>query len=170
MSPVTLLIQSKHGVRSRRKRDTGISRNAILSPSVFRGASFPLFIGDTSVSLFLPLSRRPSSCSSPPSFSLSASLPFPLSFYLCVRFREIKTSRQVSDAPNLSWQKYALSHAVGRGFQTLRRQRWTSLRASTDSAGLRGCASQDTSSNIPPKKTRARLLLDIYISRADRWL
>jgi hypothetical protein len=29
-----------------------------------------------------------------------------------VRFHEIKTSRQVSDAPNLSRQKYALSHTA----------------------------------------------------------
>ena len=35
-----------------------------------------------------------------------------LSFYLCVRFHEIKTTCQVSDAPNLSWQKYALSHTA----------------------------------------------------------
>jgi hypothetical protein len=39
-------------------------------------------------------------------------LSSPFSLYLCVRFREIKTTRQVSDAPNLSWQKYALSHAA----------------------------------------------------------
>lgn len=79
------------------------SKNVILSRSIS-----PLLIGDTSgtLSFFLCL---PSFF--PPLFSFPL-LPSPLSFYLCVRFREIKTTCQVSDAPNLSWQKYALSHAA----------------------------------------------------------
>lgn len=68
------------------------------------------FWNSLSLFLYLFLSLSLSSFL-PPLFSFPL-LSSPLSFYLCVRFREIKTTCQVSDAPNLSWQKYALSHAA----------------------------------------------------------
>lgn len=85
-----------------------VSKNVILSRSIS-----PLLIGDTSGTVHHSLSLSLSLLSfSLFLFVVLSLLSSPLSFYLCVRFREIKTTCQVSDAPNLSWQKYALSHAA----------------------------------------------------------
>lgn len=157
MSPVafsslssSFLIQSKHGACT-------YTTNTVANANVQRHG----LEERNSLPEHLPSSHRRhfwNGISLTHSLSLSSFLPplfsFPLlsstlSFYLCVRFREIKTTCQVSDAPNLSWQKYALSHAAEHPDTTAEVDCSPGFHCDR-SAGLR---MPDARPDVPPKKT-----------------